>query len=68
MRKIIRFLNAISFLLILFIFFVLVETHVIREWVFNFIMINLIVHLLEVRKLKRRLSDYETASKEPNAR
>jgi hypothetical protein len=59
MRKFLYFLNGIGFIGTLLILLALVETHTIREWVFEFITINLAVYMYSVRKLRRKLADYE---------
>lgn len=64
MRRIIYFLNGLAFVGTAFIMLALVETHSIKEWVFNFVMINLIIYMFEVRGLRHRLAEYEKASKQ----
>jgi hypothetical protein len=63
-----HWINGLGFLGTEIILLSLVESSVIREWVFFFININLILYMYDVRKTKRRLSDYETASKDPSSK
>lgn len=59
MRKVVRFVNAVGFTITLAILLALVETHVIREWVFDVITLNLGIYFLYVRNISKKLANYE---------
>jgi xanthine/uracil/vitamin C permease (AzgA family) len=62
MKRVLYWLNGLGFVFTSLILLTLVANHIIREWVFNAIMINLIVYLHGVGKIRRRLIELEAKS------